>query len=214
MKTFTFLMLITIFSNAFLLAQEKMPPLFPLQYAGTIWSDTTGVNLTQKQNISGTKSENLAFHLSFWSTAIPAVGGAATIVASKSFGNNSDDAAIAGFLVGWAGMILGPSVGYFYGGRPGRAFLGSGIRLGLTAGTVAGMIAICPIFCSDKENTWTWVVFIGGHSLLAASAIYDIATVKKAVRMHNEKLHQTGWLLSPKYFADHKAGGLELQITF
>ena len=113
------------------------------------------------------------------------------------------------------GIIVGPSLGYFYGDMPGRAWSGIGLRfLG-----VGGMVS--PIFicwdCSKGERRYTlsWVLFLAGAGLTVGSTIYDLGDIKSAVRNHNEKLKRRGKIsITPTYFTDAKATGLSLTLRF
>lgn len=185
--------LIPLLWCASLFAQENQPLLFPGNYAAASWADTVAVTPGVKPGIPGAKSENHAYNLSFWSTFIPT----ATVILSP------------------VGLWFGPSLGYFYGGAPGRGWLGVGIRtVGL--GGMISSFAICGWDCGPGDSNYglAWLVFGAGGVIVVADAIYDIATVKKAVRKHNRSLQKTGWMIAPVYFAKHKAGGLELQLRF
>jgi hypothetical protein len=111
------------------------------------------------------------------------------------------------------GLIAGPSLGYFYGGKPGRAWTGIGLR---TAG-VGGMVssfAICGWDCGPGDDSYdlAWAVFIASGALVVGSAVYDIATVKGAVRDRNERLLGDRWEISPRYFS--RSRGIGLQVRF
>jgi hypothetical protein len=80
-------------------------------------------------------------------------------------------------------LVGGPAAGYFYGGLPGRAWTGIGIRtVGL--GAMIGAFGVCGWDCSSADGAYNaaWALFIGGSAILLGSAVYDMATVSGAVR--------------------------------
>lgn len=177
--------------GASLSAQEKT--ILLLSYAQTTVADTASPNPAPNQKNPLLKSENKAFNLSLWCTVLPTL----TLIGSPF------------------GLIAGPSIGYFYGGVPGRGWFGIGIR---TVG-VGGMIssfAICGWDCGPGDSNYglAWLVFGTGGAIVLGDIIYDLATVKKAVRKHNRSLQKTGWMLVPVYLGEHNAGGLQLRVTF
>jgi hypothetical protein len=80
------------------------------------------------------------------------------------------------------GLIFGPSTGYFYGGCPRQAWRGIAVRTTIGFGAVA----LLPL-SGDGNGT-----FIFCTSLAAASAIYDIAKVRGAVRERNRRIADPG----------------------
>jgi hypothetical protein len=76
--------------------------------------------------------------------------------------------------------------------------------------------AICGWDCGPGDSNYglAWLVFGTGGAIVLGDIIYDLATVKKAVRKHNRSLQETGWMLVPVYFGEHQAGGLQLRVTF
>lgn len=123
-----------------------------------------------------------------------------------------------------SGVLIGPSLGYFYGDIPKRGLRGVAVRSGVIFGSfvIGGAIGldICiSLFGNSNsecnDDGWTVVglgaLFVIGHGL------YDIATVKSTIQKHNLELmrkNQTSVTLMPKYFANSGAGGLELRVTF
>ena len=79
------------------------------------------------------KSPSTAFALSFTSTAAP-------ILAGALLANSGTD---AGWVMIFAGGIIGPSVGHFYAGEAGRGLATAALRAG---GTAVGLYAIAPCF--------------------------------------------------------------------
>ncbi|HEX9917424.1 MAG TPA: hypothetical protein VGB16_06765 [candidate division Zixibacteria bacterium] len=112
-----------------------------------------------------------------------------------------------------SGLIVGPSMGYFYAGESWRGFKGVAIRLG-TGGITVLCMALC--YDSDLDN---YATLFGGIGFISSivfliDVIYDIAKVKSTVRKHNLALHKTALILAPRYFVDSKACGVGLQIKF
>lgn len=181
--------LVALFYCPSLFAGENQPFLLRGHYIAATWADTAAVKIGNSE----IKSESKAFGLSFWYTVIPT----ATLIGSPF------------------GLIAGPSMGYFYGGMPGRAWTGIGLR---TVGLGGMVLAFGLTYANDPEegieSGLVAIGLVGGGVITVFSIFHDIATVKKAVRKRNAKLQETGWLLAPKYFAKHKAHGLELQLRF
>ena len=113
------------------------------------------------------------------------------------------------------GLIVGPSAGYFYAGMPGRAWRGIGLRLAGVGGMI-GSFGICGWDCGPGDSGYgiAWAVFAISAGVTTGSAIYDIATVKTAVRKHNSALLKLSETIAPTYFAESKVLGLELTLRF
>ncbi len=155
------------------------------------------------------KSPGKALAWSFWGTVIPNVVGLTLNLTTDGIGD------IVGNQLGTAGIIFGPSAGYFYGGLPKRGESGMALRGGLTLGTYILILAAGENgeVRSDREPAAAWLALFA-LTTVTVNAITSIAKVDGAVRKRNENIRETGWLLAPKYFADHKAGGLQLQLRF
>lgn len=198
-------------------AHPKEPPRILWQLAGATAYDSVYTEPAPPQKLYGLKSENKAFKLSLYSTLAPAgvawVGVTLPLIIVDGVSGTSHIASLA--IGGGAGILFGPSVGYFYAGRGGRGMQGILIRIGTGAAT--GLVAIAVGTRGDDYGRnipfFIGVISLGG-GLLMADAIYDIVKVKDVVRKQSETLQKTGWLLTPKYFVNHKAGGMELHITF
>lgn len=113
------------------------------------------------------------------------------------------------------GLIVGPSIGYFYAGMPGRAWTGIGIRV-IGVGGMISSFAICGWDCGPGQSAYNvaWAVFLSSAGIMVSSAVYDIATVKAAVREHNATLGGLGETIAPVYFADTGALGVKLTYRF
>ena len=166
-------------------------------------------NSQKSQTKPGLKSETKAFHLSFLSTIIPATVGIGLAVTDEKV----EEQAVAGGAVFSFGIIVGPSVGYIYGGRSGRGWAGVGIRSALIVGTVL----LAAATAGDGEiggGEAPAIIVLGGVTAATIVAIIDIATVKKAVRKRNQELGEKNWMMAPKYFARSRAGGVEIKVKF
>ena len=85
----------------------------------------------QRNPTAPRRSPATAGLLSLGATAVPLAVGVAAF---------EEDSFLA-FWTGVGGLVLGPSAGHFYAGRPGRALGGIGLRAGL--GAAAFMIYAC-----------------------------------------------------------------------
>lgn len=165
-------------------------------------------NSEESQTKPGLKSETKAFHLSLFGTLIPVGLGAVSLAA--------DNSGVAFASVALAGIVVGPSLGYIYAGKSGRGLATAGLRFLLIPGVALASFATCGWDCGEGDSGYgaAWMILIVGEALVVASAVYDIATVKKAVRKRNLALGEKSWMITPKYFAISGAGGVEIKIKF
>jgi hypothetical protein len=152
------------------------------------------------------KSEEAALRYSLFGTLLP-LGTGAIMGAAGEFGGSE-------IVIMGTGLVVGPSLGYFYGGCPGRGVAGIGTRIGVSAATAVGMC-----IASKSGNGWVslgGVVTVGlaGSCFVAIHALVDVGEVKGAVREHSLASTKTPIRVVPTYFADSGAGGLQLQLTF
>lgn len=110
-----------------------------------------------------------------------AVGGTLVPIAialgSAAAGNGPG--AAAGALL----LIPGPSLGYYYGGRPLRGLASTGVRVGALLGIPAG-IGVCWDRCSGGRALLAGFLFRAGAGLFIASIVYDVTHVADDVRRH------------------------------
>jgi hypothetical protein len=163
---------------------------------------TLGYSGPAEEEIPGTKSETTALLLSFLGTAT--AGACAPLVFEST---SSDPAAYV--LVG--ALIVGPSLGHFYAGRPGPAFAGIGIRLLAGAAVaVGGLAASSEAGATSGSDAIAAVgAIVGG-----ASVIYDILRAPHSARVHNDEVRQSriGFRITPPVGS---AGvGLSVAATF
>lgn len=156
-----------------------------------LYGDTVN---THNNEISVPYSESHAFKSSLWSTLIPLPTVVLTI----------------------PGIVVGPSTGYFYSDMKGRAWRGIALR---TVG-LGGMISSFAI-CSwdncgpgDDNYTTAWIVFASSAGLMVASAVYDIASIKKDTRKKNDSIVHSSLSLVPRYFVQTKSVGVTLRLRF
>jgi hypothetical protein len=148
------------------------------------------------------KSEGAALCWSLLGTVVPVVG---TSVAGGEF------------VLATAGIFVGPSLGYFYGGETARGLKGIAIRgcvatASLLIGAELGLEF--DIFGTGDADDDGWAIVGLGAGFVMGHAIYDIAKVKSTVRKHNEKLRARSLGIVPTYSPNSDAAGLALQMTF
>jgi hypothetical protein len=120
---------------------------------------------------------------------------------------------VATLVLAGPGIIVGPSLGYFYADMSGRALTGIGVRMAGMGGVVMSFV-ICGWDCGPGHNNYNtaWVVFISSLGVTFISAIYDISAVKENVRRHNESLIKKAGLIEPAYFANSGAVGFRIVL--
>jgi len=80
------------------------------------------------------------------------------------------------------GLVVGPSLGYFYAGQRGRAWRGLGLRI-LGYGALFGAVAASWDCYGDGDECRAGAALaVVGSAMTLGSAIYDIASVRGAVR--------------------------------
>jgi|GEM_PF-1075998 len=164
--------------------------------------DTLGYSGPADDETPGTKSETTALLLSFLGTAT--AGACAPLVFEST---SSDPAAYV--LVG--ALLIGPSLGHFYAGRPGPAFAGIGIRLLAGAAVAVGGLA-----ASSEAGTTSGSDAIAaiGAIVGGASVIYDILRAPHSARVHNDEVRQNriGFGITPA--VGSSGVGLSVAATF
>jgi len=158
------------------------------------------------QNVPAATSPDAAYRTSLWGTVIP-VGLGATILIAQ--GGGEHDRTGPGMLL-WGGSLFGPALGYTRAGLVGRGWRGVGLRAGLELATVTAAFAVCGMQCTNDQEGAADLVLIGGFSLVAVSAVYDIAHVRGNVRRHARSQPLT---LAP-FYAPSRRIGLRGSISF
>jgi hypothetical protein len=110
---------------------------------------------------------------------------------------------------GWAGLgvlCAGPSLGFFYAGCWSRGLLSTAVRLG-------GTFLLATALLDDDTNAAGWAYgWLGG---MAATAILDIVTVRKAVRRRNATVaRRRGLALDVSPFVVPKGAGVQVRLGF
>ncbi len=119
------------------------------------------------------RSELTAFLYSSMGTGI--FGGAAVLAA----GSNTADAPVAALFL--TAYMLGPSIGHFYAGRAGRAFVGIGIRGVALVGFGFGFVTS---FDESAPGRGTGLL-IAGLVVGGGSVLFDIVDAPHSARVHN-----------------------------
>ena len=184
---------------------------------------------------SGSKSEQRAYDLSSMGMALPVFVGCMISLLDRPqtksgsdyigddyygnpiyvpYSNKTEPITVPlGFSIVVAGIVVGPGLGYHYQGKFDRELIGIGTR------ALCGATAIILYEASGENYDLASPVpskpeFLIPAGLMVVSAIYDIATVRKSVRMKSESSINTILLLAPKYFAESKALGLGIEMKF
>jgi len=148
------------------------------------------------------KSPGLAVGLSLLGTVVP------TYLAMRN-----RDGPGAGWLLAY-GVFLGPSTGYFYAGRTGRAFGGAAIRLGFTTLTALGISGVCGgIWGCEDEGAANVVAFVG-LGLVGLSAVYDIGGAGSAAEEWNARHQAPRLSLTPQINPLARSAGLAARLEF
>lgn len=112
--------------------------------------------------------------------------------------------------VGFFTLPLGPSLGYFGAGLQGRGWGGFTLRaLGL-----AGVIVGWALAWDEGDSTAIYASFFGGAALVLGSTIYDLATIRRAVRRRNDRIRGASLNVAPVLAPKSKTVGLTLQLGF
>lgn len=136
--------------------------------------------------------------ISLGSTLLPCAAGVALFA--------TDSPELAWTLTAPA-VLVGPAAGYFYGGLPGRAFTGIGIRAGVA---VVGLLGVGSMFDESNDSRGGAVLALLATVGLAGSVAIDLALVGRDVRERNQR---RGVALVP-WRSREGAPGLALRTRF
>jgi len=151
----------------------------------------------------GLPKENTAFSLSLTGTL--ASWGLAMLVSSAAAAGDPSASALANAAL--AGIMIGPSLGCFYGDCWGRGLLMTGLRVGVSVAVFGYSRKNREI--SSEAGLVLWM------STLIGSTIYECATVKSAVRKHNAaRLAKQNLKLAVAPFPVRRGAGLSVQLSF
>ena len=156
-----------------------------------------------EEPVPGLKSGTTALLLSFLGTAVPAAIGASQVWESQ---DNGDWDVV--MLVG--ALVLGPSMGHFYAGRPGPAFVGIGIRMVAGAGVA---LALVETGLEDSSSGYEALGVVGAV-IAGASLVWDIARAPHSARVYNDKLRQERMTIGMTLPGRGSGPGLRAQVHF
>lgn len=154
-------------------------------------------------SIPGYRSPGTAVLLSTLGTVVPVAVGLAVTGQEDRYGRKDDTTPA---LLIWSGYLIGPSLGHFYAGRPGRAFAGVGIR---ALATVAVGAAIAATW--NEESSAADALGVAGLVTGAYCTIYDIAQAGHSAKVTNEKLAAR---VSVEPTVISNAPGVGVSVTF
>jgi len=153
----------------------------------------------------GLPKEKTAFTLSL--TGALASWGLMLVSFAAATGDAPSEISSALGIAAVAGIMIGPSLGCFYGGCWGRGLLMTGLRVGVSVAAIAYSLEN-----DEADNTAVGVLWL---STLIGSAIYECATVKAAVRKRNAgRLAKQGVKLDVAPFLARRGAGLSVQLSF
>jgi len=158
-------------------------------------------------------SESVALNRSLWGTIVPIGLGLAMAASSGNEGpNGSGEIGALGFVAFTGGLVVGPSLGYFYAGQRRRAWRGLGLRI-LGYGALFGAVA-ASWDCYGDECRAGAALAVVGSAMTLGSAIYDIASVRGAVRRRNEAAEGRSVRVAPMYSSRRHTAGVSVRLTF
>jgi len=141
----------------------------------SVGTDTSGVSLGEDPKSSfSERSESKALLLSFLATAVPAA-----LSAPAAF-SESEGSEVAGWVF-LGSLVVGPSLGHFYAGSPGRALLGMGIRTAAIVG-LAGAVSMS----WNDESPEGSALAVASLAVGAVSIVWDIASAPASASHYNE----------------------------
>ena len=170
-------------------------------------SDSTVMSASPRvESLPGTKSGKTAVLLSLLGTAVPA---AATL--PLIWESSGTSVAHTSAVLCTGAFLIGPSLGHFYAGRPGRAFAGIGVRVLAGAG-----VAIAGLGSGSEGGVTSGQAALGvaGAVAGAASVIYDIASAPHSARVHNDGLRHAHATIGILLTEDLRGVGLRATVTF
>lgn len=177
----------------------------PLAAAAVIAGTPAVVRAQQARASFAPKSPSTAVELSLLGTVVPTALG----IALRNDGNRT----LGGWLITY-GVFLGPSTGYFYGGRVGRGFGGGALRFGILMGTAVGVMGACGGFFGCESPGTANAVALVGVVAYAISAIYDIANAGRAAVEWNARHEPRRLTVTPRIDPGTRSAGAAVRVTF
>jgi Na+-transporting NADH:ubiquinone oxidoreductase subunit NqrE len=129
--------------------------------------------------------------------------------------SDDPDRSAEGLLIA-SGVVLGPAIGYWSAGMSGRGWKTLGLRTGLFLLSFLPAFAICGWDCTvgDRDYDLAWAVIASGAGFGAASAVYDLARMKRNVRAHRVRQTAPGIGITPTYIPQTHTLGLRVSVVF
>lgn len=143
---------------------------------GVVARGSSGIEAAARGASPREKSELTAVLSSSLGTVAPAC--AALIVSASG----NDDAVPGVFIL--TSYVIGPSIGHFYAGRAGRAFMGIAIR----GVTLVGLM-VAALGAEDNGNN-LGALGIGCLVVGGGSVLFDIVDAPHSARVHNMKVRR------------------------
>lgn len=151
------------------------------------------------------KSPQAALMMSLLGTVVPMALTAGTLFGESDGPNDGQTEA----LIFLGAVVVGPSLGHFYAGRPGRAFSGMGWRV-VGIGGLAGAFAMS----WDSGSSGAEPLALISLGLMVTTLVWDIAAAPKSARIHNEKIQKARLSLGMVPVDGQPAVGIRTQLTF
>jgi hypothetical protein len=115
----------------------------------------------------------------------------------------------------FVGLLVGPAVGYFYGGEPGRGWTGIGIRGGVLA--LCGGVGYAAFHGKNSSDDLGPIILLGSaaFALVLGDAIYDLSNVEETIEKHNSEIQKAQLSIQPMLHVGNKnLVGLRVGVTF
>jgi hypothetical protein len=154
-------------------------------------------------------SPELALGIGLAATLIPTTAGIVM------WTGDDPDRSSEGLLIA-SGVVVGPAIGYWSAGMSGRGWKTLGLRTGLFLLSFIPAFGICGWNCTvgDPEYDLAWAVIATGAGLGAASAVYDLARMKRNVREHRVRQTAPSVGITPTYIPRTHALGMRVSMVF
>lgn len=161
-------------------------------------------SMPAEEQIPGMKSETTALLLSLLGTVVPMAMSAPFV-----HGGSSEEGSDTADFVFLGALVLGPSLGHFYAGRPLRALAGIGVRTACLFATAAGLA-----LSWDSESTGGAALLVGGLIIGGAAAVWDIIGAPQSARVHNDRLREEEHRVSIFPALTPRGVGLSVNVSF
>ena len=130
------------------------------------------------------KSGRTAFLCSFLTTGI--LSGAAIFVNQTTGDENHASDSRTTTALGITAYLAGPSIGHFYAGQSGRAWIGIGVRGLIGIATAAAFVSLIDEGSANNQEALSVGLLTAG----VAAMVVDIVTAPGSARAHNEKVRR------------------------